>query len=160
MISSELRQRVLSLAAAERSPTRSETRRATWLALVTAMTASAAIFALAGGMRPAGRPLELMLATMTLAAVVAAGASWIAVRRGSFTDGRPRDVLAALIVLVPLALVAGKLSLSAAWHGMTEPWPDRIGFRCLGLFLAIGAAITYLVGPALIAWYQRYLGVG
>ena len=27
-----------------------------------------------------------------------------------------------------------------------------------GVFLAIGAAITYLVGPALIAWYQRYLG--
>ena len=29
-----------------------------------------------------------------------------------------------------------------------------------GVFLAIGAAVTYLVGPALIAWYQRYLGVG
>ena len=140
MISSELRQRVLSLAAAERSPTRSETRRATWLALVTAMMISAAIFALAGGIRPSGRPLELVVATMTLGMVVAAGASWIAVRRGSFADGRSRDVLAALIVLVPLALVAGKLSLSVAWPGMTGPWPDRIGFRCLGLFLAIGAA--------------------
>jgi leader peptidase (prepilin peptidase) / N-methyltransferase len=29
-----------------------------------------------------------------------------------------------------------------------------------GVFLAIGAAVTYVVGPALIAWYQRYLGVG
>jgi len=29
-----------------------------------------------------------------------------------------------------------------------------------GVFLAIGAEITYLVGPALIAWYRRYLGVG
>ena len=28
-----------------------------------------------------------------------------------------------------------------------------------GVFLAIGAAVTYLIGPALIAWYQRYLGV-
>jgi leader peptidase (prepilin peptidase) / N-methyltransferase len=27
-----------------------------------------------------------------------------------------------------------------------------------GVFLAIGAAVTYVVGPALIAWYQRYLG--
>jgi len=29
-----------------------------------------------------------------------------------------------------------------------------------GVFLAFGAAITYVVGPSLIAWYQRYLGVG
>ncbi len=29
-----------------------------------------------------------------------------------------------------------------------------------GVFLAVGAEITYLVGPALIAWYRRYLGVG
>ena len=29
-----------------------------------------------------------------------------------------------------------------------------------GVFLALGAEITYLVGPALIAWYRRYLGVG
>ena len=29
-----------------------------------------------------------------------------------------------------------------------------------GVFLAIGAAVTYVVGPALIAWYQRYLGAG
>ena len=29
-----------------------------------------------------------------------------------------------------------------------------------GVFLAIGAAITYLVGPALIAWYGHYLGGG
>jgi leader peptidase (prepilin peptidase) / N-methyltransferase len=28
-----------------------------------------------------------------------------------------------------------------------------------GVFLAIGAAVTYVVGPALVAWYQRYLGV-
>ena len=29
-----------------------------------------------------------------------------------------------------------------------------------GVFLAIGAAVTYLVGPAIIAWYRQYLGVG
>jgi hypothetical protein len=141
MISSELRQRVLSLAAVERSLTRSEARRATWIALMTAMIASGAIFALADGVRPTGRPLALVLATGTLACVVAAGASWIAVRRGGGeTDARPRDVLAALIVVVPVVLVVGKLALSAAWAGMTEPWPDRTGFRCLGLFLALGAA--------------------
>ncbi|HEU5217935.1 MAG TPA: A24 family peptidase, partial [Gemmatimonadales bacterium] len=29
-----------------------------------------------------------------------------------------------------------------------------------GVFLALGAAVTYVIGPALIAWYRRYLGVG
>jgi leader peptidase (prepilin peptidase)/N-methyltransferase len=29
-----------------------------------------------------------------------------------------------------------------------------------GVFLALGAGITYLVGPALIAWYRRFVGVG
>lgn len=29
-----------------------------------------------------------------------------------------------------------------------------------GVFLALGAAATYVVGPAIIAWYRRYLGVG
>ncbi len=29
-----------------------------------------------------------------------------------------------------------------------------------GVFLALGAAITYVVGPAILAWYRRYLGVG
>jgi leader peptidase (prepilin peptidase)/N-methyltransferase len=28
-----------------------------------------------------------------------------------------------------------------------------------GVFLAIGAAVTYLIGPAIIEWYRRYLGV-
>jgi leader peptidase (prepilin peptidase)/N-methyltransferase len=29
-----------------------------------------------------------------------------------------------------------------------------------GVFLSIGAAVTYLIGPAIIDWYRRYLGVG
>ena len=28
-----------------------------------------------------------------------------------------------------------------------------------GVFLAIGAAVTYVIGPAIIEWYRRYLGV-
>ena len=28
-----------------------------------------------------------------------------------------------------------------------------------GVFLSVGAAITYLVGPAILDWYRRYLGV-
>jgi leader peptidase (prepilin peptidase) / N-methyltransferase len=29
-----------------------------------------------------------------------------------------------------------------------------------GVFLALGAAVTYLIGPAILVWYRRYLGVG
>ena len=29
-----------------------------------------------------------------------------------------------------------------------------------GVFLAVGAAVTFVVGPAIIVWYRRYLGVG
>jgi leader peptidase (prepilin peptidase)/N-methyltransferase len=28
-----------------------------------------------------------------------------------------------------------------------------------GVFLAVGAAVTYVIGPAIIDWYRRYLGV-
>jgi prepilin signal peptidase PulO-like enzyme (type II secretory pathway) len=27
-----------------------------------------------------------------------------------------------------------------------------------GVFLAVGAAVTYLVGPAIIVWYRQFLG--
>ena len=29
-----------------------------------------------------------------------------------------------------------------------------------GVFLAVGAAVTFVLGPAIIEWYRRYLGVG
>lgn len=50
--------------------------------------------------------------------------------------------LAGTIVFLPLALLGRKKLVP------------------FGVFLALGAAVTYLVGPAIIAWYRRYLGVG
>ena len=29
-----------------------------------------------------------------------------------------------------------------------------------GVFLAVGAAVTFVIGPAILVWYRRYLGVG
>jgi leader peptidase (prepilin peptidase)/N-methyltransferase len=29
-----------------------------------------------------------------------------------------------------------------------------------GVFLAVGAAATFLVGPAMLAWYRQFLGAG
>jgi hypothetical protein len=101
---------------------------------------AAAVLTVAGGLRPVSRPPALMVATLLLAAAVAAAASWVALRRGASMVGRRGDTLVALLAIVPFALVAGKLAVSVSWPGMTDIWPDRPGFRCLGLSLALGAA--------------------
>ena len=44
------------------------------------------------------------------------------------------------IIFVPLALI-GKKKLVP-----------------FGVFLALGAAVTYLWGPAIVTWYKSYLG--
>jgi leader peptidase (prepilin peptidase)/N-methyltransferase len=49
--------------------------------------------------------------------------------------------LAGALIFVPLSLLGRKKLVP------------------FGVFLALGAAITYLVGPALVAWYRRYVGL-
>lgn len=55
--------------------------------------------------------------------------------------------LAGTVVIVPLKLLKAYLN---------KEDKEELPF---GVFLAIGAAIVYVVGPGLIAWYGRYLGV-
>lgn len=50
--------------------------------------------------------------------------------------------LAGTAIFLPLALVGRKKLVP------------------FGVFLALGAAVTYLIGPAILAWYGRYLGGG
>jgi leader peptidase (prepilin peptidase)/N-methyltransferase len=50
--------------------------------------------------------------------------------------------LAGTVIFLPLALLGRKKLVP------------------FGVFLAIGAAATYLTGPAIMAWYRHYLGVG
>lgn len=152
MISNDLRERVLRRAVEGRAPTRSQTRRTMSLTMLAGVASAAAILVVAGGLRPVGRPTELMVATFLLATTVAAASSWVALRRGASMVGRPANVIVALLVVAPFTLVAGKLALSVSWPGMTVPWPDRPGFRCFGLSLALGAAplVAYLT-----VWRQR-----
>jgi len=49
--------------------------------------------------------------------------------------------LAGTAIFLPLALVGRKKLVP------------------FGVFLAVGAAVTYLIGPAILVWYRRYLGV-
>ncbi len=50
--------------------------------------------------------------------------------------------LAGTAIFLPLALVGRKKLVP------------------FGVFLAVGAAVTYLIGPAILVWYRRYLGAG
>src|SRR5262249_45859963 len=80
--------------------------------LATAVAASATIFILAGGVRPGGRPVALVVASAMQALAVAAACCAFAVGRA----GKPRSrrALVAVIVLAPIVLLAGKLLLGAA----------------------------------------------
>jgi hypothetical protein len=137
MITPELRQRVLTQAAHVPSPTRAQTRRAQFFTLIGAAAWSATLFLAAGGARPEGRPVPLVVATGLQALAVAAAAVLLAVRRSQSRRGR---LLVALCTLAPLAVVTGKLALTAAWADQIGPIVYRTGFRCLGLSLGIGAA--------------------
>jgi len=50
--------------------------------------------------------------------------------------------LAGSLIFVPLSLIGRKKLVP------------------FGVFLSMGAAITYLVGPALVEWYRRFVGMG
>jgi hypothetical protein len=52
--------------------------------------------------------------------------------------GRPRAVLAATTIAAPAVLFAWKVLFSTRFAGMTDPWPDRPGLKCLALSLAVG----------------------
>ena len=145
----ELRERVLAAAAAAPAPPRAAVLRLRWLVLSAAALASLAIFALAGGVRPTGRPVELWLATSAGAIAVAGAAAALAFRRGSSMLGRPALHLVGLAVITPLLLFAWKLGVSSLFPDeMTRWWSDRVGFRCLTLAAATGiapiAAMLYL----------------
>jgi hypothetical protein len=134
----QLRTRTLALVAGTPSPSR---RRWQWRSLLLHALAGAsalAVFAVAGGVRPHARPPSLMVATAAGSAVIAVAGLLLALRRGGSMLGRSRGVLVAAIVLLPLALVAWRLGVSARYPGMTAAWPGRPGLRCLRLTLAAG----------------------
>lgn len=152
MIARNLTDAVLAEAAASPSPTRAQVRRSTWLAASAAVVCSAGAFLVAGGVRPTGRPDALLAATAALSALVALVAVGAAMTRPASPDGRTRAALLAVVLGVPAALFAGKLLLSASWPGMTVWWSDRVGLRCLGLAMTVGAAPLV---AALWSWRWR-----
>jgi hypothetical protein len=66
-------------------------------------------------------------------------AVWLALRRGRSMLGRSRRRLLWGAVLIPISLLAWKLSCSIAFGATMVAWPERPGERCLALSLLVGA---------------------
>jgi len=152
-VSSDLRTRVLTAAAAETSPTRAAVgRRNLVLGFVAVASALAAfvMFAMVAADRHlvglSGDPTPeqhversiWLLATTTGGALAVAGlALWFALRRGGSMLGRPRGSLLFAVVLVPVVLFAWKVGASLAFGAVMIEWPERLGLRCLSLSLLV-----------------------
>lgn len=150
----ELRSRILNAAAAAPSPTRAESRGRSLLALGLGALAGSAVFAWAGGPRIEPRPQALAAATFGLSLLLAWATLFIAFvpRR----DMRPRGArrLVPLVFGAPLAWFAVKLSCTLPHAGLLAEVPERPGFRCLGLTLAVGAG---LFAALVVLWRGRAL---
>jgi len=148
-LSPDLKHRILAAARNEPSPARPQARRRTLAMALVAVTVALGVFLAAGGIRRADRPLGLVLLTSAGTAAIAGLAMWIALWRGPSMLGRRRSLLLAVSLTAPLMLLAWRSGVSSLFEGMTRGWPMRLGFRCLGLTLAVSLV------PLLVALFAR-----
>jgi hypothetical protein len=135
----DLKMRLLREVAKAPSPTRAaESRRSAWLVGV-ALFVSLAVYLVMGGVRMTGRPTSLMVGTVAGTALLAAFVLGIGASRGRDMIGRASAWLTTMALVSPLALLAWKIVWSVQFEGAIERWPARLGVRCLGLSLALGA---------------------
>jgi hypothetical protein len=134
----ELKARVLAAVATRYSPPRQAAARKTLGLVVVACLPALAIFAYAGGIRLAGRPLPLLLGTATATAIVAAVATWAALARGRSNLPRARAVVIAITIAGPLTIFLWKMIWSSQFSGGLDECTARPGLRCLALGLVVG----------------------
>ena len=161
-MSAELRARVLAAAAAEASPTRAAVKRRNIFISVIAAASGIGAFVLfavfmsegqllrlGGEVAPQqhfARPVWLVVTTVGGALGVAATALWLALWRGRSMLGRSRRWLLYGGALIPISLLAWKVSCSVAFGDAMVAWPGRPGLRCLSLSLlvAVGPLLSFL----------------
>lgn len=139
MPSEDLKARLL--AAVEEAPasTRSSESKRAVVLVTTAVLVSVAVFLALGGVRITGRPAALLIGTVAGTATIAALTIWVAVGRGGAMLGRARSWIVAAVIMSPLALLAWKIYWSSQFdHGLAA-WPSRLGLRCLGMSVSLGA---------------------
>src|SRR5687768_11744563 len=121
-----MKTRVLDAVRREPSPTRADLARSAALRIVLAAISCAVVLVTWGGIRAGGmneglhvaRPNVLLVATTLGAAAMTGFATWAAISRGRSMRGRRLEWLAAVAILTPLALLAWKTGVSAAFDGM------------------------------------------
>ena len=148
MASPDLRSRVLATVAGTPAPTRRDLlRRQTWL-IAAGIAAALSVFWIAGGVRVFGRPPSLVAWTALGTSCFTGAGMWFLFRRGpsGLRRGWAALTLAALISTV--AFVLWRHSLGDLYQ-LSGPWPERTGYRCLAMSVAIGGI---LLGAALVAW--------
>jgi len=138
----DLKRRVMAAVQTAPAPTRSTVRRRGWSIFVVGVAVALAVFAEAGGVRAYDRPGLLIVSTCVGWIVAASAAGAFGVARGRSMLGRSTASLIVLIVGLPLALLGWKIGVTVPFGPqMSAPWPGRLGFRCLGLSLAMAAPL-------------------
>ena len=139
MPSEDLKARLLAAARAAPAPTRSSESKRAAVLVTMAVLVSLTVFLAFGGVRMTGRPAALLIGTVAGTAAIAALTIWVAVGRGGAMLGRARSWLVAATIASPVALLAWKIYWSAQFDHGLAPWPSRLGLRCLGMSLSMGA---------------------
>ncbi len=135
---SDLKARVLKQVHQKPTPTRrSEVLRAALL-VAGSVAIGFVVFLLRGGIRITGRPTTLIVGTSLGTATIAAVGTWVGIGRRRSMLGRSSLALCVMALVTPLALLFWKVIWSAQFPGGLDPWPGRIGFRCLNLTLLMG----------------------
>jgi hypothetical protein len=149
--STDLKERVLAAARNEPAPTRQEVRRRNGLLLVTSLVTLVGGFFAVGGLRVQGRSGALICGTCIGAALLAALASWVSLRRGRSMLGRPRAWLIAVSLGLPPLLLGWKLWWSGHFEHALVVVPTRPGLKCFGL--SLGLSLWPLVA---FVWARRH----
>jgi hypothetical protein len=136
--SPELELRVRRALALQPPPARAVVARQTAALTIGSWLITVLVFFLAGGARPLGRPLSLVVGTALGIAAASALAGWAALGRGRSMLGRARHLLVPISIGAPLAILAWKVFWSAQYAGALSAWPTRPGLRCLILSLSLG----------------------
>ncbi len=135
---SDLKARILKEVKERPAPTRKAEALRAALLIAASIGVALAIFLVRGGVRLTGRPAALIIGTSLGTAVIAAVGAWFALGRRRSMLGRSSLALLVVAVVTPFALLFWKVIWSAQFSGATDPWPERVGFRCLKLTLLMG----------------------
>jgi hypothetical protein len=141
----DLKSRLLKQVAERPTTTRrTEVRRTAGL-IAGSIAVALAIFFIRGGVRVTGRPMSLIVGTSLGTAVLAGVATWGLLGRRRSMLGRSSIALCVVAFVTPIALLFWKVVWSAQYPGGLDPWPGRIGFRCLWLSLLMGILPLFAV---------------